>query len=305
MTDQAPRQARAKGQQKWTAGHVRKTPNWQSRSADRQKAAVIDSGLRGQPEPSQMDANFRMSKGTSLMSSKHEAALALIADHSITATVRVVVDTLLARITSQQYTTDERLPSERTLAGELGVARNTVREALDILEKHGFIRRRAGSGSFVKGQAVLDDATGGVAAETSPLDLLVMRGIIEPDMMRLAIINMSPRAIEGLSETLSAMEGVQTDAAEFARLEDEFHRQVARGAGNPLLTSCYDLLIQARRQSFRAALNRRHLTPRRIQDYQRRYNTLLNAIIARDIESAVEFTKLLLIEEQKLLLQED
>ncbi|WP_201788286.1 FadR/GntR family transcriptional regulator [Mesorhizobium sp. ORS 3428] len=246
-----------------------------------------------------------MSKGSSLMSSNHEAASALIADHSITATVRVVVDTLLARIRSQQYAADERLPSERTLAGELGVARNTVREALDILETHGFIRRRAGSGSFVKGQAASEDATGGVAAETSPLDLLVMRGIIEPDMMRLAIINMSPRAIEGLSEILSAMEGVQTDAAEFARLEDEFHRQVARGAGNPLLTSCYDLLLQARRQGFRAALNRRHLTPRRIQDYQRRYNTLLNAIIARDIESAVEFTKLLLIEEQKLLLQED
>lgn len=239
------------------------------------------------------------------MSAKYDAALALISDQSIGATVRVVVETLLARIRSQQYAADERLPSERTLAGELGVARNTVREALDILEGHGFILRRPGSGSFVMGQSGPEDAAGGVAADTSPLDLLVMRGIIEPDMMRLAIINMSPRAIEGLSETLSAMEAVQTDAAEFARLEEEFHRQIARGAGNPLLSSCYDLLIQARRQSFRSALNRRHLTPRRIRDYQRRYNTLLNAIIARDIESAVEFTKLLLIEEQKLLLQED
>jgi GntR family transcriptional repressor for pyruvate dehydrogenase complex len=239
------------------------------------------------------------------MSAKYDAALALISDQSIGATVRVVVETLLARIRSQQYAADERLPSERTLAGELGVARNTVREALDILENHDFIRRRAGSGSFVMGQASLEDTAGGVAADTSPLDLLVMRGIIEPDMMRLAIINMSPRAIEGLSETLSAMEAVQTDAAQFARLEEEFNRQIARGAGNPLLASCYDLLIQTRRQSFRSALNRRHLTPRRIQDLQRRYNTLLNAIIARDIESAVEFTKLLLIEEQKLLLQED
>lgn len=239
------------------------------------------------------------------MSAKYDAALALITDQSIGATVRVVVETLLARIRSQQYAADERLPSERTLAGELGVARNTVREALDVLENHGFIRRRAGSGSFVIGQSDPEDTAGGVAADTSPLDLLVMRGIIEPDMMRLAIINMSPRAIEGLSETLSTMEAVQTDAAQFSRLEEEFHRQIAKGTGNPLLASCYDLLIQTRRQSFRSALNRRHLTPRRIRDYQRRYNTLLNAIIARDIETAVEFTKLLLIEEQKVLLQED
>lgn len=234
-----------------------------------------------------------------------EMASSLFADQSIGATVRIVVETLLARIRSQTYVPDERLPSERTLASELGVARNTVREALDVLEAHGVIRRRAGSGSFVTGQGDYEDAAGaGVAAETSPLALQVMRGIIEPDMMRLAIVNMSPRAIEALAEILSALEAVHTDAAQFARLEEEFHRAIARGTGNPLIASCYDLVIQARRQTFRAALNRRHMTPRRIQDYQRRYNTLFNAITARDIESAVEFSKLLLIEEQKLLLQD-
>lgn len=238
----------------------------------------------------------------------HATASALFADQSIGATVRVVAETLLARIQAQEFAIDERLPSERTLAGELGVARNTVRDALDILETHGVIRRRAGSGSFVTGRtggADPDEAAGDVAADVSPLDLQVMRGIIEPDMMRLAIVNMPPREIEALAAILSDMEAVQSDAARFARLEEEFHRQIARGTANPLVAACYDLVIDARRQSFRAALNRRHLTPRRIQDYQRRYNTLFNAIAARDIETAVEFTKLLLIEEQKLLLQED
>ena len=64
-------------------------------------------------------------------------------------TVQTVVDTLFARIKSGEYATDTRLPSERTLAVELGVARNTVREALDILEAEAMIRRRQGSGSFV------------------------------------------------------------------------------------------------------------------------------------------------------------
>lgn len=108
------------------------------------------------------------------------SALALITDQSIGATVRVVVENLPARIRSQQYAADERLPSERMLAGELGVARNTIREALDVLENHAFIRRRAGSGSFVIGQSDAEkpvgDMPGGVAADTSPLDLLVMRG---------------------------------------------------------------------------------------------------------------------------------
>jgi DNA-binding GntR family transcriptional regulator len=75
--------------------------------------------------------------------------MTLFADQSISSTVQTVVATLFARIKSEDYGTDERLPSERTLAAELGVARNTVREALDVLETRGFIRRRAGSGSFV------------------------------------------------------------------------------------------------------------------------------------------------------------
>ncbi len=53
---------------------------------------------------------------------------------TIGATVQIVIDTLFARIKAEEYPTDTRLPSERTLAAELGVARNTVREALDVLE---------------------------------------------------------------------------------------------------------------------------------------------------------------------------
>jgi DNA-binding FadR family transcriptional regulator len=64
-------------------------------------------------------------------------------------TVRVVVDTLTARIHAGDYPTDSRLPSERALAVELGVSRNTLREALDVLETQKMVRRRQGSGSFV------------------------------------------------------------------------------------------------------------------------------------------------------------
>ncbi len=226
-------------------------------------------------------------------------------DLSVSATVQVVVDTLTSRIRSEDYGIDERLPSERTLATELGVARNTVREALDVLEQRGMIRRRAGSGSFVTLQTPAPHSSTTVATDSSPLDLQVMRGIIEPEMMRLAIINMPPRAIEALGETLSQMEAVHTDASRFIRLEEELYRQIAQGTGNPLIVGCYDLVIDACRQSFRAASQRRHLTPKRIQDYQRRYNTLFNAIASRDIEAAVEFIQLHLIEEQKLLLQDD
>ncbi len=222
------------------------------------------------------------------------------------ATVQYVIDTLTTRIVAQEYGVDERLPSERQLAQDLGVARNTVREALDQLEERGMIRRRAGSGSFVtynpEGVAV---SVAPVADETGPLQLQVVRGILEPEMVRLSIISMPPRQIEALGQTLSQLEAVSTDVNAFMRLEEEFHRQIAEGTGNPLLIACYNLVIDARRQSFRAAMYRRHLTPARIATYQRGYNALFNAIAARDIEAASEFMKLSLIEDQKLLMQEE
>jgi GntR family transcriptional regulator, transcriptional repressor for pyruvate dehydrogenase complex len=226
---------------------------------------------------------------------------------SIGATVQSVIDILFGRIESEEYAIDARLPSERTLAAELGVARNTVREALDVLESRRVIRRRAGSGSFVTYRAepqAANASPSALAADTSPLQHLVVRGILEPEMVRLACINMTPRQIEALGETLSAMEQVRTDTATFVRHEEELYRQIAHGTGNPLLAACYELAIDACRQTFRAALVRRMLTPKRIGEYQRRYNTLFNAIAARDIEAAVEFIKLHLIEEQKLLFQE-
>jgi DNA-binding FadR family transcriptional regulator len=227
-------------------------------------------------------------------------------EHSIGATVQVVIDTLYARIKSKEYPNGTRLPSERTLASDLGVARNTVREALDVLESRKIIRRRAGSGSFVTFQSETEHspALDSVAAETSPLDHLVVRGILEPEMVRLAVINMPPRMIEDLDGILSKLEGVRTDINEFIRLEEELLRKIAQGTGNRLLASCYSLALDASRQSFRTTLLRRLLTPMRIQEYQKRYNTLFNAIASRDVETAVEFIKLHLTEEQKLLLQD-
>lgn len=230
----------------------------------------------------------------------------IVTSQPIGATVQIVVDTLFARIKSEEYPTDTRLPSERTLASELGVARNTVREALDVLENQNVIRRRPGSGSFVTYRSKTPSRTFGdsVADDTSPLDHLVVRGILEPEMVRLAVVNMTPRQITELSETLSALEAINTDMDAFIELEEKLYTQIAEGTGNPLLASCYRLTIETYRQSFRTKLRRRNLTPRRIQDYQKRYNTLFNAIASRDVASAVEFIKLHLVEEQKLLLQE-
>ena len=52
-------------------------------------------------------------------------------------------------ITSGGLKPGERLPSEPELAAVLGVSRNSLREAMSLLENEGFLHRRQGVGTFI------------------------------------------------------------------------------------------------------------------------------------------------------------
>lgn len=62
---------------------------------------------------------------------------------------RQVRELLLARIASGVWRPAEALPSEQTLASELGVSHGTVRKALDSLAADNLVERRQGRGTYV------------------------------------------------------------------------------------------------------------------------------------------------------------
>lgn len=60
-----------------------------------------------------------------------------------------ICDRIRSAITSGAWAPNARLPSSRMLAKDLGVARNTVDEALSQLVADGYVMRRRGAGTFV------------------------------------------------------------------------------------------------------------------------------------------------------------
>lgn len=56
---------------------------------------------------------------------------------------------LLQEIRSGRYSGEKKLPPEVTLARELGVSRNLLRDCLTILEREGFISRKHGVGTVI------------------------------------------------------------------------------------------------------------------------------------------------------------
>lgn len=61
-----------------------------------------------------------------------------------------LADILSEAIRSGEYTPGTRIPSEPQLARDHGIGRPTVRQAIDLLVRRGMLKRRRGSGTYVR-----------------------------------------------------------------------------------------------------------------------------------------------------------
>ncbi|MGE3231503.1 MAG: FCD domain-containing protein, partial [Hyphomicrobium sp.] len=75
-------------------------------------------------------------------------------------------------------------------------------------------------------------------------------------------------------------------------LEDDFMMMIAQGTHNSLVAAMYAMLYSVRRQPQWVASRRQVLTPSKIRDSQMLLRSLHDALVRRDVETAVELAKL-------------
>ncbi len=224
-------------------------------------------------------------------------------DPPLAGRARDLADEMFARIAKQQYPVGTRLPAERDVAKDFTVSRETVRKAFALLERHAVIERRPGSGSIVRyrperpavNQSGLAQLNFSELKEiTSPLEYCVVRSIVEPELIRLAVLNMTSRDIERMSAIQQRFDVIVSDGEAFARLDDELRLHLAVGARNPLLLAIFSLALKVGEEADWALKQRRALSPARIRERAARNRALCAAIGRRHIEAAVEQTRLAL-----------
>lgn len=144
----------------------------------------------------------------------------------------------------------QRLPSERDLAEQLGVGRNSVREALKVLEAVGLVESRIGEGTF------LTTNMGTSIGRTIGFSLAVWGGaIVEIHDARLMIevgaaYAAAERAeqpdLEALAAELQRMENSVERSPEYLEADLNFHRLVGQATHNEIvsriITDLIDLL---------------------------------------------------------------
>lgn len=141
---------------------------------------------------------------------------------------------------SHIYKPGDRLPSENDMAGQLGVGRSTVREALRVLRHLGLVESRNGRGAFV----VRSDSEAG--SQASPIsadvrEIFEFRYALEFAVVRLAAERRSTRHLKALRAAWkrSCEAAKRGNARAFATSDMDFHIRVAEASGNPLLTEAY------------------------------------------------------------------
>lgn len=199
---------------------------------------------------------------------------------------------------------DGRLPTERALAGMLGISRRAVRRALEVLEAEGHIWRRQGAGTFIgERPSDWDDHVGKIVADTDFLEIMEVRLRIEPQLAQLAALRAKPRDVEKMREICRKItESVDADAKEL--WDSAFHRQIAQTAGNQLFLTVFDVINRVREDDAWQIIRERARSGRRDQGVIHvQHARIVEAIAARDPSRAGEAMREHLLGLQEVLIR--
>jgi GntR family transcriptional repressor for pyruvate dehydrogenase complex len=156
-----------------------------------------------------------------------------------------VRDDILGRVASGELQPGVQLPAERSLAEQFGVARTSVREAIQALVAIGVIERR-GNRSYVVEQLAGSELPEMDGGRKTIRALLEARRTLELTLFELAAARATARERNELLEL--ARRPAPGDLEDFAIVDREFHATIAGACGNPVLVELYgrvlDTLVQ-------------------------------------------------------------
>jgi len=147
------------------------------------------------------------------------------------------------KLTDGSLSVGSRLPSERALSEQLGVSRNTLREALRSLEKAGLIRLQKGAtgGAFINEGSDVAIASGLLdmyhLGTIDPLQLTEARIWIEAIVVRIACERATEDDITLLNNNIEDAEAAaqKRDFELRANKNIEFHRILGQMTRNPIM----------------------------------------------------------------------
>ena len=156
------------------------------------------------------------------------------------------IEKIKGMIVAGELQPGDRLPKEADLAAQLGLSRNSLREAVRALSLVKILDVRQGDGTYVtslKPTALLEGLSFIVELhhDSTVLEFFEVRRILEPEATALAAQKISLEEVDSLRDHLTKVTA-DSSVEELVANDLDFHRRIAAAAGNSVLNSLIDTL---------------------------------------------------------------
>ena len=197
------------------------------------------------------------------------------------------IEKIKQMIISGRVRPGEKLPREADLAAELGLSRNSLREAVKALSLINVLDVRQGDGTYATSLApsLLLEALSFIVdfhRDDTVLEFLEVRRILEPGATALAALRMSDEDKTKLGDILDSV-AVDSPVEDFVAADLEFHKKIAIGSGNSVLASLVDNMSMP---TARARVWRGMTEPRAQERTLAEHKAIYQAIVNRDPDLA-------------------
>jgi len=210
------------------------------------------------------------------------------AQHSSAALIQHVCK----RVEDGTWPAGYRLPTERELEQQFGIARNTLRKAMTQLQAQGLITRHVGRGTFVaqaaSAQTPVHHAVSALLQRihgASPTEIMELRLLIEPPCVELAATRATGRDLQQITHCLHESENAAS-ALDFEYWDGMLHQAILGAAHNSLLIDLYAIINSVRKQPEWETLKQRSLTPERLASYRAQHRAIVQALRQRHADAA-------------------
>lgn len=197
------------------------------------------------------------------------------------------IEKIKGMIVSGALRPGDRLPKESELAADLGLSRNSLREAVRALSLIRILDVRQGDGTYVTSldpQLLLEAMSFVVDfhRDDTVLEFLAVRRILEPAATAMAAGRIGPVELDELEAQLDAL-GPDPSVEDLVAGDLEFHRGIVAASGNSVLCSLLDGLSgPTTRARIWRGLTQKDAVRRTLTEHR----AILGALRDRDAEAA-------------------
>jgi len=154
-----------------------------------------------------------------------------------------VSEQILRSIIEGNYDVGDKLPPERKLSEQMGVSRNSIREALGTLQALNIVSSHAGSGTYIESLPDSKELEGlilpVIEESENPIVVFEARKVFEPGVIEKAIPSMEERDFGVLRQILNEMQNL-LDSNKYEQAYEanaRFHLYIAKAVENTIVRS--------------------------------------------------------------------